>query len=112
MFLKKSKISPISRSLPQSQSLPPLEPVQLVHQFINRRIRCLDLPGQQRLVLLKPCVLHLFIQVEHLCHERDHAVVPGFVGGVGEVDSADGELLDVLSPKPDISSSQRGPNLC
>jgi hypothetical protein len=33
-------------------------------------------------------ILHLFVQARHLCHERNHAVVSGFVGGVGEVDQA------------------------
>jgi hypothetical protein len=71
------------------------QPVQLIHQFIYSRIRRLNLPRQQHLLMLQFGVLQLSIQIEHLRDERNHAVVAGDIGGVGEVDRADGELADV-----------------
>jgi len=67
------------------------QPVELVHQLINRCIRRLNLPGQQRLLMLQFGVLHFFIEVKYLCDERNHAIVAGFVRRIGEVDGADGE---------------------
>ena len=34
-------------------------------------------------------------EIQHLCDERDHAVVACNVVGVGEVDGADGDLFQV-----------------
>jgi len=72
-----------------------------------RRIRCLNLPGQQRLLVFEFGVLHLFIEVGHLSDEFDHAVVPGLVGGVEEVDGADGESRDNY-PLSDTSPAGSG----
>jgi hypothetical protein len=55
------------------------QPIQLVSQRINRRIRRLNLPGQQRLLMLQIRVLQPLIQIGHLRDERNHAIVAGFV---------------------------------
>ena len=60
------------------------QPIQLVHQIIDRRIRRLNLPGQQRLLMLQLRVLQPLIQVEHLRDERNHAIMAGIVCWVGE----------------------------
>jgi hypothetical protein len=38
------------------------------------------------LSLFEPRILQFFVQVQHLGDEGDHAIVPGNIGGVGEVD--------------------------
>ena len=44
------------------------------------------------------------VEIEHALDEGDHLVVAGDVGGVVEVDGADGELPDELGEVPeDIS---------
>ena len=35
------------------------------------------------------------MQFQHPLHERDQLIVPRFVGGVGEVDIADGYAFDL-----------------
>jgi hypothetical protein len=50
------------------------QPLQLVHQRINRCIRRLDLPLEQRPFVIELGVLQFFVQVEHLCDKRDHAI--------------------------------------
>ena len=48
--------------------------------------------------MLKFGVLQLFIEVEHLRDECDHAVVTGFVHRIGEVDGAEGGGEGMLIP--------------
>ena len=47
----------------------------------------------------------LLMQGQHAFDERDHAVMPRDVGGVGEINDADGELFDVLCPEAHISTA-------
>ena len=37
----------------------------------------------------------LLVQIEHLLYEFNHPVAAGFVGRIGEVDGADGEVFKV-----------------
>jgi hypothetical protein len=55
------------------------QPVKLVHKLINRFIHRLNLPGQHRPLLFEPRILQFLVQVKHLCDERGHAVVAGYV---------------------------------
>ena len=64
------------------------QPIQLIHQLIDRPIRRLNLPGQHRLLLFEPRILQFLIQVQHLRDEGDHAIVPGDIGRVVGVDGA------------------------
>ena len=45
------------------------------------------------------CGGKLLVQAEHALDQGDHAVVALDVGGVGEVDGADGKLFDKLRKK-------------
>ena len=73
-------------------------PIELVHQRINRRIRRLDLPLKQRLLMLQFGVLQFLIEVEHLRDERDHVIMAGSVRRIGKLMvwmGADGDVIVV-----------------
>ena len=51
----------------------------------------------------RPLGRELFVQVQHALDQADHPVVPHDVGGGGEVDGADGELIEVLTEEPQVN---------
>ena len=67
--------------------------VELVHQVIDLPVRRLDLPLNHRLLMLQRRVVQEPVQVEHLCDEGHHPVVPGGVGWVVEVRDVDGVII-------------------
>jgi len=91
----------ISRSLPQSQS-PPVSASTTRTPAYQPPHPSPRSAGQQRLLLFEAGILHLFVQVKHLYHERDHAIVPDFVGGIGKVDGADDGPQSIFSMISDL----------
>jgi len=75
-------------SLSRHKSQSP-HPEQLVHKFIDRPLRHLNLPGQHPPLLFKPRILQFFVQVQHPGDECIHAIMMGDIGGVVGVDGAD-----------------------
>ena len=80
---------------------PPLllrQSVERVHLRVNLGVQFLDAllervpPVVQRVRRLRV----LLVQFQHLRHELDDLVVLALLGGVGEVDAADGELAHIL----------------
>ena len=65
--------------------------IKLIHQAVNLGVGGFDLSLDHRPLRLRFGLRQLLVQREHVFHQRDHAVVPGFVGGVFEVDGADGK---------------------
>lgn len=66
--------------------------VQRVHQPVGLVVGRRDLPLDHRALVAERGGFAL-VQVEHALHQRDHAIVAGVVGGVREVDRADGEFF-------------------
>ena len=67
------------------------QPIQPIHQPVDLPVRGLDLPLNRRLHLRVPLGRQLAVQLQHSRHQCHHLVVPRRVGGVGEVDGADGK---------------------
>ena len=69
------------------------QPIQFIHQLINRLVRRGNLPLYHRLFRRGVCGGEALVQIEHGLDEGDHAVMEGDFGGVGEVDRADGRCV-------------------
>ena len=81
------------------------QPVQLVNQPVNLSIRRVNLTLVQLAVGLRSGG-EVLVQLQHLLNERHHAVVAGNVGRVGEVDGADGKLLDELTIQCKVAATE------
>ena len=68
------------------------QPVQLINQAVDLSVSRRDLSLDCGLLVLRLRPCQLLVKRQHLLHEFDHPVVADFVGRVGEVDRADGEL--------------------
>ena len=79
------------------------QPIQLVDQRVDLPVRGLDAPPQRRLLVGRAGLWELFMQGEHLLHQKGHAVVAGDVGGVGEIGGAEWDLLEILDQEMDIN---------
>lgn len=66
--------------------------VQFVHQPVNRPVGRFDLALIQVLLGLRLGRRLVLVQGQHGLDQLHHLVVPRFVGGVREVDGADGKL--------------------
>lgn len=73
-----------------------IQPIQLIHQLVNLPVGRLNLALQYRPSLGHAFTGQALVQAQHLLDQADHLVVPGFVGGVGEVNGSDGDLLHIL----------------
>ena len=74
------------------------QPVQLIHQRIDLLISRVNLALNQVAVMGGLGGGQTRMQLQHGVHQFDHAIMRGFVGGVGEVDGADGQLFDKAFP--------------
>lgn len=72
------------------------QPVQFIHQSVNLPVGGIDLTLDESFIVTGFRVRKLLVKGKHLLDKLHHAVVTGFVGGVGEVDGADGKALAVL----------------
>jgi len=81
--------------------------VQFVHELVNLAVDDVDLALECDLLVVGIRRSKLFLEREHRLDKRDHPVVPGFVGGVGEIDDSYRELLNILTIKGEISPSKR-----
>jgi len=66
--------------------------VQLINQPVDLPIGGVDLALDGVCVMTCPGFRQLLMQGEHLFHELHHPVMAGLVGGVVEVDGADGKF--------------------
>jgi len=84
------------RCLLDDADFPSCQAVELVDQLVDLIVNCVDLTLDELLVVCGLGFASIPVKLQHTVNEFDHAVVTGFVGGVGEVNRADGELLDEL----------------
>jgi len=70
--------------------------VEFVDQLVDLFVGGVDLALDCGLLMACLRCGKPFVQFEHCLDQFDHPVVTGFVGGVGEVNRADGESLDEL----------------
>ena len=93
---------------PRSQPPPPS--THTTHTPAHRSVGrwCIDLALVQLALVVGTGGLPALVQLQHLLDQRDHAVVAGFVGGVSEVNGADGELFDVLLVRCEITAVESG----
>jgi hypothetical protein len=75
--------------------------------LIDLSVGGVDLPLKGGLLVTSIRRSKLLVEQEHRLDKRNHPVVPGFVGGVGEIDGSYRELLNILTIKGEISPSKR-----
>jgi hypothetical protein len=80
------------------------QPIQFIHQPVNLPIRRGDLAWKHGLFGGRVRGGELLMQVEHGLDEGDHPVVAGDIGGIGEVDRADGKVTKILTKETQIYS--------
>jgi hypothetical protein len=81
------------------------EIVEFVDQPIDPAVGGIDLALEVRLLMVRPGDGELPVEGEHLLDQGDHPVVPIPIRRIGEVDEADGELLNKLGEVAEETTS-------
>ena len=69
--------------------------IQLIHQLTNLPVGGLDLALEDGLGLGRFGLRELLVKVQHPLDQGHHSVVAGFIGGIGEVDGADENYIEM-----------------
>ena len=70
--------------------------IQFINQPVDLAVRGVYPALEDGFVMIRFCFCQFLVKRKHLLNQFHHPVVAGLVGGVGEVDGADGKLCKMI----------------